>query len=311
MTYLMGKINQPKIIVIVGPTASGKSDLAIKLARKYNGEIISADSRQAYRGLDIGTGKVSKKEQRLVRHHLINVVNPKKIFTVAQFKQLAQRAIKDILKKKKLPIIVGGTGQYIDTLIYNFALPEVPPNYKLRAKLDKQTTEQLFALLQKLDPERSHNIDRHNPHRLIRAIEIVTATGKPIGPIIKQSPYEVLWLGLNPKNLEKKISSRLSRRFKQGMIAEVKKLHTNGISWQRLHDLGLEYRWIGQYLQNKVSKEELRTGLERAINQYSKRQMTWFKHNKEIYWIKNDNEAMRLGRVFLAVPRIYRNRVEE
>ena len=291
---------KPKVIVIVGPTASGKSDLAIKLAQKLNGEIISADSRQVYRGMDIGTGKVSKKEQRLVPHYLLDVTNPKNIFTVAQFKKLGQRAIKDISKRKKLPIIIGGTGQYIDTLIYDMALPEVPPNYKLRAKLEKQSPKQLFARLQKLDPERARNIDRHNPRRLIRALEIIIATGQPVGLISKKSPYEILWFGLHPKDLNKIIAKRLAARFHQGLIAEIKKLHANGVSWQRLYDLGLEYRWIGQYLQSKITKEEMRLGLEQAIRQYAKRQMTWFKRNRKIRWIKNRAEAMRLGRVFLS-----------
>lgn len=329
MTKLNLPAGGPKIIVIVGPTASGKSDLAIRMAQKFNGEIISADSRQVYRGMDIGTGKVSKKEQRLVRHHLLDVANPKKIFTVAQFKKLGQRAINDISKRNKLPIIVGGTGQYIDTLIYNFALPEVPPNYKLRAKLsrfasrgarlanrgssiyyqnykiilnksgEKTEVDILFALLQKLDPQRAKNIDAKNPRRLIRAIEIVTATGKPVGPINKQPLYHILWLGLNPKNLNQRITARLSARIKQGMIAEVKKLRANGISWQRLYDFGLEYRWVGEYLQKKITKEKMISGLNRAIRQYSKRQMTWFKRNKETYWLKNKTEAMRLGRDFL------------
>src|SRR3989344_7462232 len=222
---------QQKIIVIVGPTASGKSDLSIKLARKFNGEVISADSRQVYRGMDIGTGKVTKKEQKLVPHHLLNIANPKIIFSVSKFKKLAQQKIKDILKRNKLPIIVGGTGQYIDTLIYDLALPEVPPDNKLRAKLEKQSTEQLFTRLQKLDPERANNIDCHNPRRLIRALEIIATTGKPVPTIElgimnqESGRYQVLWIGINPKNLDQRIASRLSTRIKQGMIAEVKKLH--------------------------------------------------------------------------------------
>ncbi|MDP4001577.1 MAG: tRNA (adenosine(37)-N6)-dimethylallyltransferase MiaA [bacterium] len=291
---------RPRIVVILGPTASGKSDLAIKLAQKFNGEIISADSRQVYRGMDIGTGKVTKKEQKLVPHHLLNIANPKSIFSVSKFKKLAQQKIKDILKRNKLPIIVGGTGQYIDTLIYDLALPEVPPDYKLRAKLEKQSTEQLFARLQKFDPERANNIDRHNPRRLIRALEIIISTGKPVPfwstKFYSLSPksYDVLWLGLNPKNLDQRIASRLSARFKQGMIAEIKKLHTAGVSWKRLYDFGLEYRWISEFLQNKITEKEMLTGLEHAIRQYSKRQITWFKRNKKIHWIKNQNQSFRL-----------------
>ena len=290
-----------KLIVIVGPTASGKSDLAIRLAKKYNGEVISADSRQVYKRLDIGTGKVSKTEQRMIPHYLIDVANPKSIFTVAHFQKLGKQAIQKIIKKKKLPIIVGGTGQYIDALIYNVSFPEVPPDWKLRAKLEKQTTEQLFAHLQKLDPERASNIERHNPRRLIRALEIIASLGKvpPLNtyPLSHNTKYDVLWLGLNPKNIEKKINERLQKRLKQGLVAEVKNLK---LSSQRLHDLGLEYRWVGQYLDKNITKEEMQKNLEQAIRQYAKRQMTWFKRNKEINWLKKDSGATRLVRLFLS-----------
>ncbi|MEK7646019.1 MAG: tRNA (adenosine(37)-N6)-dimethylallyltransferase MiaA [Patescibacteria group bacterium] len=324
---------KPKIVVIVGPTASGKSDLAIKLARRisakggpahYRGaEIISADSRQVYHGMDIGTGKIKRdtsfsllnKYDRIkiatnkkkllyysmgIHHYLIDVVSPKKIFTVSDFKSRAEKAITDITKRNKLPIVVGGTGQYIDTLIYNFSLPKVPPNYELRAQFDKLTVEQLFEKLKKLDPERAKNIERHNPRRLIRALEIISSIGKvpPLNtsPISHNTNYDVLWLGLNPKDLQKRIATRLSARFRQGMIAEVKKLRANGISWQRLYDLGLEYRWISRYLQNKITLQEMKDNLYRAIIQYSKRQMTWFKRNKEIHWLA-PNEVERLKNV--------------
>ncbi len=147
----MNKIKSSKIIVIVGQTASGKSDLGIKLARKFNGEIISADSRQVYKGMDIGTGKVTKKEQRSVKHYLLDVVNPKKVFTVTDFKRLGEKAIQKILNKDKVPFMVGGTGFYIDALLKDFALPEVPPNKKLRGKLEKMTAENLYKELKKLD----------------------------------------------------------------------------------------------------------------------------------------------------------------
>jgi tRNA dimethylallyltransferase len=292
-----------KIVVIVGPTASGKSDLAIKLAQKFQGEIISADSRQVYKGLDIGTGKVSKKEQKLVPHHLLDIANLKRPatagFAVAQFQKLGQKTIKEILKRGKLPIIVGGTGLYVDALVFNTAYPEVPPNPKLRAQFGKLTVEQLFEKLKKIDPKRAKSIDPHNPRRLIRALEIIAATQKPISDLKRESPYHVLWLGLNPEDLDKRINARLYARLKQGILTEVKNLRRSGVSWKRLHDLGLEYRWIGEFLQNKITGVEMMTGLERAIRQYAKRQMTWFKKNKKIHWLKEPGEAMRLGRSFL------------
>ncbi len=288
-----GKI---KLIVILGPTASGKSDLAIRLAKKFNGEIISADSRQVYKGLDLGTGKVSQKEQRMVPHHLLDVISPKQIFTVTKFQKLGKQAIKKIIKNKRLPIVVGGTGQYIDALVYETILPEVPPNFKLRAELEKQSTEQLYARLKKIDPTRARHIDRHNPRRLIRALEIIQATGKPIGAVKQGSPYNALWLGLNPKNIEHRITERLLKRLRQGMIAEVKGLK---LTHKRLHELGLEYRWISLYLQKKISKAEMQEKLMTAIRQYSKRQMTWFKRNKNIHWLKTEKQARMLVDKFL------------
>ncbi len=285
-----------KIVVIVGPTASGKSDLGIRLAQKYNGEIISADSRQVYRGLDIGTGKINKKEQGLVPHYLLDVASPKTIFTVTKFQKLGKQAIQKIIKNKKIPIIVGGTGQYIDALVYETTLPEVPPNFKLRAKLEKLTTEQLFNRLQKLDPVRATSIDPHNPRRLIRALEIITATGRPISPAKKESSYEIMWLGLNPKDREKRIAQRLTKRFKQGMIKEVQNLK---LSKKRLAELGIGYREIPRYLSGEISKKEMESLVLLAETQYAKRQMTWFKRNAHIHWVRNFTQAARLVDKFI------------
>ncbi|MEK7634419.1 MAG: tRNA (adenosine(37)-N6)-dimethylallyltransferase MiaA, partial [Patescibacteria group bacterium] len=161
-----------KIIVILGPTSSGKSKLAIKIAKKYDGEIISADSRQVYKKLNIGSGKITKKEMEGIPHYLLDVTSPKRTFTVNQYQKLAKKALKKIIKKGKLPIICGGTGLYIDTLIYDYQLPQVPPQPKLRKQLEKKSTEELFGQLQKLDSRRAQNIDKHNRRRLIRALEI-------------------------------------------------------------------------------------------------------------------------------------------
>ncbi len=288
----------PKIVVILGPTASGKSDLAIKLAKKFYGEIISADSRQVYKNMNIGTGKISKKEQQVVRHYLIDVVSPKKEFTASDFKRLGQKALNDIVGHKKLPIIVGGTGFYLDALVKDISLPDVPPNKKLRSELAKQSAKQLFKLLEKLDPERANNLDPKNKRRLIRAVEIIKATGKPVPKLVSSVKYQILWLGLNPKDSEKKIKIRLEKRLKQGMIREVKNLLRSGVSRKRLYDLGLEYRWISEHLAGKINYAEMKDGLYRAIIKYSKRQMTWFKRNKEIHWVKNQREAEKLVKNF-------------
>lgn len=283
--------NKLKIITIIGPTASGKSNLSIQIAKKFNGEIISADSRQVYYGMDIGTGKVTKKEQKIIRHHLIDIASPKKQFTASDFKKLGEAALTDIARRSKLPIIVGGTGFYIDILLGRMATAQVPPNKKLRAKLEKQSTEQLYSRLLSIDDERAQKIDRYNKRRLVRAIEVFLETKKSSVPdskfIIPNSRLNILWLGINPgkEKLAKNIKNRLEKRLGQGMINEVKKLLKNGVSHKRFQKFGLEYRWISLYLQNKISYKEMEGNLLRDIIRYSKRQMTWFKRNKEIHWI--------------------------
>ena len=281
-------LKKQKILVILGPTASGKSDLAVQIARKFNGEIISADSRQVYKGLDIGSGKITRKEMRGVPHHMLDVVSPRTRFTVAQFKSRAEKIISEIAKRGKLPIICGGTGFYIDALIYDFQLPEVGPNKKLREKLEAESLESLQKILQKLDPERFENIDQKNKVRLVRAIEIATALGKVPKLSSSDSRYNALLIGVDWPNdiLKKRIHDRLLARIKKGMIAETKKLHTQGISWKRLESFGLEYRYTALYLQNKISKEEMLTQLETKIGQFAKRQRTWFKRNKMVQWFK-------------------------
>ena len=293
--------NNPKIIVIVGPTASGKSAFAVKIAKKFHGEIISADSRQVYKGMDIGTGKVTKKEMAKIPHYLLDVANPKKQFTVAQYKRLAERAIKKIIANKKIPIICGGTGFYIQTITDNIAIPEVKPDTKLRAELEKKSTKELFNQLKKLDPRRTKNIDGNNRRRLIRALEIIIKSGKKV-PLLKSEPkYETLFIGVRRKTKELKelIKIRLLRRLKQGMVKEVINLKKSGLSWKRLEDFGLEYRYVAYYLQNKLSYNEMVAKLQKETEHYAKRQMTWFSKNKKIHWVKNQKQSEKLVKEFL------------
>jgi tRNA dimethylallyltransferase len=275
-----------KLVAVVGPTAAGKSDLAVHLAKKFNGEVVSADSRQVYRGLNIGTGKITKREMRGVRHHLLDVANPKRQFSVAQFKKLADLTIKDIASRNKLPILCGGSGFYISIVIDNITLPEVPPNKELRKKLEKKPAEELFAILEKLDPRRARNIDSNNPRRLIRSIEIASLIGNvpPFGK--QQSNYNTLQIGIktDPKVLRNKINKRLAARLKKGMIAEVKKLRASGISWKRFDELGLEYRYVAKFLRGELSKTEMKNLLEAEIWKYAKRQKQWFRRDKRIKW---------------------------
>ena len=277
MCYILSEMspntNRQKLIVVVGPTASGKSDLALRLAklaqgkafRKYgiNGaEIISADSRQVYRGMDMGTGKVTQKEQKIVRHHLLDVVSPKKQFTAFDFKKLGEKALSDIVRRSRLPIIVGGTGFYIDVLLGQMQIAQVPPKNK--------------AVLQYFHDRGSI--------------------------VIQNNLYNILFIGikLSRKKLEKRIKFRLDQRLKQGMVGEVKNLIKNGVSYNRLRKFGLEYKWLSLYLQNKISYEEMKENLYRDIVRYSKRQMTWFKKNKEIKWLEDGKSAEYLIRRFIS-----------
>lgn len=264
-----------KVIVILGQTATGKSAFAVKLAKKINGEIISADSRQVYKGLDIGTGKITKKEMGGIRHHLLDVASPKKQFTVVEYKKLAEEKIKEILSRNKIPIICGGTGFYIDAVTRGVVLPEVPPNFKLRKKLLALPEEALFFMLKKLDKTRAKSIDPKNKVRLIRAIEIAKALGKV--PRIKEVPpaYEFIKIGLRLKEdeLKKKINKRVKEMFEKGLLEEIKKLKKLGVSKKRLQEFGFEY--------NDPTPEKV---IVQTIK-YAKRQMTWFKRDKEIKWI--------------------------
>lgn len=290
-----------KIIAIVGPNASGKSELAVKIAKKFNGEIVSADSRQVYRGMDIGTGKISKKEMQGISHHLLDIASPKRTFTVAQYKKLAEKAIEKILKKGKLPILCGGSGFYIQAVVDNLQIPEVKPDWELRKKLEKKSTKELFEILKKLDPKRAKTIDKNNPRRLIRAIEIVKKTGKPVSALKKTPKYKTLIIGIKKEKeeLKKLIEKRLKKRLKQGMIKEAENLKKSGLSWKKLESFGLEYKWIAKYLKKEISREEMIKNLQKDIEDYARRQMVWFKKDKRIRWVKNYREAEKLVKEFL------------
>ena len=279
--------NMNKVIVVLGQTSTGKSDFAVEIAKQVGGEIISADSRQVYKGMDLGTGKITKKEMRGIHHHLLDIYSPSKIFTVNEFQKKANEIIKEILARGKVPIICGGTGFYIDAVVDGNIFPDVPPNKKLREELSKKSTPELLRILIKLDKKRAKNIDINNPVRLIRAIEISKALGKV--PKIKkeESKYEFLKIGLElpPEILKERIKTRLLARMKKGMIKEVETLHKNGTSWKRLNNLGLEYRYVALYLQGKIKKDEMTEKLYTDIWHFAKRQKTWFKRDENIIWV--------------------------
>jgi tRNA dimethylallyltransferase len=300
--------NKPKLIVILGPTASGKSDLAVAIAcaiqhqkLALGAEVISADSRQVYTGLDIGSGKITQKEMRGIAHHLLDVVSPRRTFTVTRYQTLAQKAIRTILRNNHIPIICGGTGLYIDAVVYGYVLPDVPPQPALRKELEQKSTEILFAQLEQLDPARAQDIDRHNRRRLVRALEIVLVTHSPVPPIERTSSYDTLKIGIvrTHNDLQALIEARLQKRIRAGMLKEVERLHAKGISWSRLDGLGLEYRWLSRHLRGTITRKDMIEHLSRDIINYAKRQMTWFKRDKTIHWVASETEAIDLVKKFL------------
>lgn len=280
------KVNKkPKTIVILGQTATGKSDLAVEIALKINkplgSEIISADSRQVYKYLNIGTGKITKKEMRGVPHHLLSVAHPNQNFSVIDFKNLAEKKIKQILKRKKVPIICGGTGFYIDSITKNFILPEVKANQKLRKKLSQKTNQELFELLYKLDKERAEDIknknELNNKIRLIRAVEIAQTLGNVPKMLKNDSPYDFIKIGVKLKDeeLKEKIERRVKKMFQKensgGLLKEVEKIKKI-VPEEKMKEFGFEY-W------NPTEE-----GVIKATIKYAKRQNTWFKKDKEIKW---------------------------
>lgn len=316
-------MEKPPIIVIVGPTASGKSALAIALARELGGEIVSADSRQVYRGMDIGTGKVprdkgarhpervegSSKNNALpfysqgIPHHLIDIANPKIEYNVSHFLADATTAIADIEARGKRVIICGGTTFWIESLLLGLQMPKVVPDKVFREKWGKKDAGELYGYLKRLDPERAKTIDKKNKVRLLRAIEIAKALGKvpPLSPTSYQlQATRYIVIGLNPpvEELNKKIRERLMGWMKAGLVNEVIKLNRSGISYERLESFGLEYRAVTRYIQKKITDAELYTNLPYDIIHYAKRQRSSLrrleKQGVNIHWVEDSIEALNL-----------------
>jgi len=312
-----------KIIVIVGPTASGKTSLAVDLAYKYGGEIISADSRQVYKGMDIGTGKdledyeIEKKDQKggkkkvKIPYHLIDMVSPRTDFNLAKYLKKGEKALKEVLKRDKLPIIAGGTGLYAQALVEGYNLNEAEPDPVFRKNLEKLSREELYKKLVQFDKKRASKLnqsDRNNPRRLIRQIE---RAGSEKNGEEKQfssqvdKEFLVICLAPEKRELQKRIKKRLKERLeKEEMIEEVKNLHyENGISWRRLENFGLEYKYLSLYLQGKLSYFQMEADLYIAIRQFANRQLTWFRRwegqGRTIHWVQTKGEAKKLARKFL------------
>lgn len=295
-----------KVIAIVGPTAVGKTALSVEIAHSLNGEVVSADSRQVYRGLDIGSGKVTKDEMRGVPHHLLDVADPQHPFTASDFVRLGTKALEGIYKRGNIPLVVGGTGFYIDALLGRSIVAPVPPNTALREELEALPLTTLQEKLKDCDEEKYHSIDLKNPRRVVRAIEIALYEKEYGAPAPKTSPhYDELWLGvtLPIPALREKIRARLIARLKEGMLDEAKGLAAGGLSFERMDELGLEYRYMARHLRGDISHEEMEQCIESESVKYARRQMTWFKRNKEITWLAPDEteRAVLLVKDFIAI----------
>ena len=280
----------PKVVAVVGTNASGKSALGIELAKKYNAEIISADSRQVFRGLDLGSGKVTPEETQGVPHHLIDVREPNEFFSMADFQRMAYRAIDEIRGRGRLPMIVGGTGLYVDSVLDGYLLSDKEPDLAYRAELEKLTTPQLYDMLLELKPD--VQVEKNNRNRVMRIIERIH-DGDDATPG-KQARFESLRLGVSwPREvLGRRIDERLERRLEQGMIEEVQRLMDEGATTEFLLGLGLEYRFITQYLIGEIpDRQAMLDKLAIAIKQFAKRQMTWFRRNPEIVWLDMSGDA--------------------
>ena len=307
-----------KLIIILGPTASGKSELAIKLAKKlapyrtegsgagFNGEIVSADSRQVYKEMDIGTAKPIKKERKIVKHYLIDIKKPNQHYTVAEYKKEAIKTINKIIKSGKIPFLVGGTGLYIKAVVDNLEIPEVKPDWKLRRRLElkikKEGLKSVYEELIKADPEAAYIIDPNNPRRIIRAFEIAIKTKKPFSQQRKKGEplFDILEIGLNHAKevLIENIKKRTTKMIKIGLVKEVKNLIKKYNKNLSTFD-AIGYREIIEYLDGRITLAKAIENINKNTWHFTKRQMTWFRGDKRIRWVKSYKETEKLLKKFL------------
>lgn len=279
-----------KVVAVVGTNASGKSALGIELAKRFDAEIISADSRQVFRGLDLGSGKVTPEEMQGVTHHMIDVREPNEFFSMADFQRLSYQYIEEIRGRGKLPMIVGGTGLYVDSVLDGYLLSDKEPDLAYRAELEKLTTPELYTMLLSLVPDAQ--VEKNNRNRVMRMIERIHDGDSAVPR--KEKRYDSIRLGVSwPREvLAKRIDERLAMRLEQGMIEEVQRLLDEGATTEFLLGLGLEYRFITRYLLGEISdKDEMLRLLATAIKQFAKRQMTWFRRNPDIVWLDMSGDA--------------------
>ena len=292
----------PKLIVIEGTNASGKSGLGVELAKRYGGEIVSADSRQVFKGFDLGSGKITPGEMRGVPHHLIDICDPGQFFSMHDFQRLAYAAIDDILARGKLPFLVGGTGLYVASVAEGYVMSDRMPDLAYRDELEKLSTPELYDMLLRAVPD--VQVDARNRNRVMRMLEKLH-DGDDHAPTSRPR-YDCLKLGVtwDRPTLKARIDERLERRMRAGMVDEVRALLESGASVEFMYKLGLEYRFITQYITGEIETEaEMCEQLSLAIKRFAKRQMTWFRRDKEIHWLDMSGdpaaEADALIRAFL------------
>lgn len=304
----------PKILTIVGPTASGKTSLGLLLAKRFDGEIVNADARQLYKDFSIGTGKPECESEYHhdehicwvddVPHYLMDSQDPRQPISVAEYKTLAEERIADILSRGKLPIVVGGTGLYVSALIDQPLLPEVPPNEVLRAELEQRELPELVHELLELDEEAGDSIDLQNPRRVIRAIELIKALDLPIREIRKtgEPKYDALQLAIKhePEVLRERIDKTIERFFEEGWLQEVRELLTKNISFDVPAWSSIGYPELRQVLDGKLEEQEAKRQIQFATWHYAKRQLTWFKRDQRIKWMSSEKDALNEAIRFLS-----------
>jgi len=290
-----------RLIAIVGPTAAGKSRLAIDLARTFDGEIVSADSRQVYHYLDIGTAKSPPEELALVRHHLIDVVEPDDCFSLAQYQEMANKAIDDIQRRGKLPLLVGGSGLYVWAVLEGWNIPRVPPDMKLRQRLEEMAArdgaEGLYRELARIDPEAAARIDKRNIRRIIRAIEVTRGAGEAFSRLKgkRPPPYRSLMIGLTAERAElyRRIDLRVDKMIENGLVAEVRSLIDRGYSLELPAMSGIGYRQIGRHIRGELGLEAAVQQIKFENHRFVRRQQNWFKpRDKRIHWFDITDDKM-------------------
>lgn len=316
---MTASVKKPGLVILTGPTAVGKSELAIELARQIGGEIVSADSMQVYRHMDIGSAKIMPEQMGGIPHHLIDVLEPTEEFNVVSFQQLAKKALQDIYARGHIPVVAGGTGFYIQALLYDIDFTENDEDTALRSKLEAfartQGCEALYERLMRIDPESCESIHAHNVKRVIRAIEFYEKTGEKISEHNRQqrartSPYQFAYLVLTDDRdrLYRKIEARVDNMLKQGLVEEVAALSAAGCTRDMVSMQGLGYKEILDHLDGRLSLEEAVYTLKRDTRHFAKRQLTWFRRERDVVWIDKQAFAYDDRRILEYITTILREK---